>query len=54
MPGCSAIGGAPQQVCRLQLRIDVHRLSELLIRLSMPASYPSRCRCSAKLDEQDD
>ena len=27
VPGCSVIGGAPQQACRLQLRIDVHRLS---------------------------
>ena len=33
VPGCSAIGGAPQQVCRLQLRIDVHHLSELLTAL---------------------
>ena len=54
MPGCSAIGGAPQQACRLQLRIDVHHLSELLTRLPMPVPYPSRCRCSAKLDEQDE
>ena len=33
VPGCSAIGGAPQQACRLQLRIDVHHLSELLTAL---------------------
>ena len=33
VPGCSAIDSAPQQACRLQLRIDVHRLSELLTAL---------------------
>ena len=33
MPGCSAIGGAPQQACRLLLRMDVHHLSELLTAL---------------------
>ena len=54
MPGCSAIGGAPQQACTHQLRIDVHHLSELLTRLSMPVSYLSRCRCSAgQLADQD-
>jgi len=30
VPGAPAIGGAPQQACRLQLRINVHHLSELL------------------------
>ena len=30
MPGCAAIGGAPQQACRLRLHIDVHHVSELL------------------------
>ena len=30
MPGGPAIGGAPQQACTLQLRIDVHHPSELL------------------------
>ena len=54
MPGCYAIGGVPQQAWQLQLRIDVHHLSELLTRLPMPVPYPSRCRCSAKLDEQDE
>ena len=53
MPGYSAIGGAPQQPYMLQLRIHVHHLSELLTRLSMPVPYPSRCRCIAKLDDQD-
>ena len=33
MRGFSAIGGAPQQACWLQLRIDVHHLSELLTAL---------------------
>ena len=43
MPGCSAIGGAPQQACRLQLRIDVHHLSELLTApdaCAVPESMP--------------
>ena len=31
---------APQQVCRLQLRIDVHHLSELLTALDARVSYP--------------
>ena len=30
VPGCSDIAGPPQQACRLQLRIDVHHLSEVL------------------------
>ena len=54
MPGCAAIGGAPQQACMRQLRIDVHRLSELLTAPDACAVYPSRCRCSAKLDDQDE
>ena len=54
MPGCSVIGGAPQQACTLQLRIDVHRLSELLTAPDAHKSYLSRCRCSAQLDDQDE
>ena len=37
MPGCSAIGGAPQQAYTLQLRIDVHHPSELLTALDARA-----------------
>ena len=33
MPGCPAIGAALQQACTLQLRVDVHHLSELLTAL---------------------
>ena len=40
MPGCSAIGGAPQQAYTLQLRIDVHHPSELLTPPDAPSRVP--------------
>ena len=33
---------------------DVHHTCPSCSRLPMPVPYPSRCRCSAKLDEQDE
>ena len=38
MPGSYATGGAPQQACKLQLRIDVHHLSELFTALDACAA----------------
>ena len=42
MPGGPAIGGAPQQACRLQLRIDVHHHSR--------AAHGSRWPCRTSVD----
>ena len=48
MPGCSAIGGAPQQAYTLQLRIDVHHPSELLTALDARRAYMSGRAAAAR------